>query len=437
MIWIQLIVVLGAILLGAKIGGVGLGVMGGVGLAILTFIFGLQPTAPPIDVMLIITAVIAAASVLQSAGGLDYMVNIAIKILRRNPARITFIAPLVTYSFTFVAGTGHIAYAILPVIAEVARETGIRPERPLSISVIASQQAITSSPVSAATAVMLVMLSPYGITLLDILMVSIPATLMGVICGALFANRMGKPLDKEPEYQKRLEEGVFNSENISVSTEKSNPNAKKSVIIFLIAVAAIVILGSNQALLPSWESGGEVKRLSMTYLIEIIMLSVAAITMLLCRVKGTAVASTSVFSAGMQAVIAIFGVAWMGDTFIQANMAGLKESLVAFTSEHSWTFAIALFVMSILLYSQAATLRAILPLGIALGVAPEVLIALFPSVNGYFFIPNYPTVVATINFDRTGTTRIGKYLLNHSFMLPGLISTAVAITVGYILVAVI
>ena len=129
---LQLALVLVAIIIGARIGGVGLGVMGGVGLAVLTFVFGLQPTAPPIDVMLMIAAVIAAASCMQAAGGLDYMVKIAEKLLRRNPSRITLLAPLVTYTFTFIAGTGHVAYSVLPVIAEVAAETKIRPERPLA-----------------------------------------------------------------------------------------------------------------------------------------------------------------------------------------------------------------------------------------------------------------------------------------------------------------
>lgn len=433
MIWIELVVVLAAILVGARIGGVGLGLMGGVGLAVLTFIFGLQPTAPPIDVMLIIIAVISAASVMQSAGGLDFMVNIATKILRKHPDRITFYGPFVTYIFTFVAGTGHIAYAILPVIAEVARETGIRPERPLSISVIASQQAITSSPVSAATAVMIVMLSPMGITLLDILMVSIPATLIGVFAGAFAASKMGKELKDDKEYLQRVADGEFRDDKKITAQATINPTAKLSVLLFVIGVIFIVIFGSSKSLLPSWEIDGTVTQLSMTVLIQIVMLSIAAITLLACRIKGSMVGHSSVFIAGMQAVIAIFGIAWMGDTFIQSNMPVIKESLMIFTTSHPWTFAIALFVMSILLYSQAATLRAILPLGIALGIPSSALIAMFPAVNGYFFIPNYPTVVAAISFDRTGTTRIGKYLLNHSFMIPGLVSTIVAVAVGFLI----
>lgn len=435
MIWIELVIVLAAILIGARIGGVGLGLMGGVGLAVLTFGFGLQPTAPPIDVMLIIIAVISAASVMQSAGGLDYMVKLATKILKKNPSRITFFGPAVTYLFTFVAGTGHIAYAILPVIAEVARETGIRPERPLSIAVIASQQAITSSPVSAATAVMIVMLSPMGISLLDILMVSISATLIGVFVGALCANRMGRELKDDKEYQQRVAEGEFRDDKKIDDVTVIDPKAKLSVVLFIIGVIFIVVFGSSKSLLPSWEADGVVKQLDMTVLIQIVMLSVAAITLLVCKIKGSMVGHSSVFSAGMQAVIAIFGIAWMGDTFIQANMPVIKESLMVYTTAHPWTFALALFVMSILLYSQAATLRAILPLGIALGIPATALIAMFPAVNGYFFIPNYPTVVAAISFDRTGTTRIGKYLLNHSFMIPGMVATITAVGAGFLIVS--
>ena len=434
MIWLELLVVILAIVVGARLGGLGLGLMGGLGLMVLTFGFGLEPTVPPIDVMLIIVAVIVAASVMQSAGGLSYMVNIAAKILRKNPNQITLIAPLVSYIFTFVAGTGHIAYAILPVIAEVARKTGVRPERPMSISVIASQQAITSSPVSAATAVMLVLLAPYDITLIDIMIISVPATLIGVFFGALSVSKKGKELEDDAEYQKLLEKGEFKDiEDNDISAFKY---AKRSVLLFIIAVSAIVAFGSFPELLPRWihDATDSIRILEMPVVIQIIMLSCAAVMMILCKVDGVKVAHSSVFLAGMQAVIAIFGIAWMSDTFIQANIGMLKDTLMGFVENYSWTFSIVLFVMSILLYSQAATLRALLPLAIALGLPPHIIIAIFPSVNGYFFVPNYPTVVAAINFDRTGTTKIGKYLFNHSFMIPGMVATIVSVAMGYLLV---
>ena len=365
---LQLAFVLTAIIIGARLGGIGLGVMGGVGLGILTFVFGLQPTAPPIDVMLMIAAVISAASCMQAAGGLDYMVKLAEHLLRKNPSHVTLLSPLVTYLFTFIAGTGHVAYSVLPVIAEVATETKIRPERPLGIAVIASQQAITASPISAATVALLGLLAGFDITLFDILKITIPATIIGVLVGALFL------ID------------------------------------------------------------GEIVTLGMSSIIEIVMLSAAAIILIVTKTDGIKATQGSVFPAGMQAVIAIFGIAWMGDTFLQGNMAQLTLSIEGVVRQMPWLFGIALFVMSILLYSQAATVRALMPLGIALGISPYMLIALFPAVNGYFFIPNYPTVVAAINFDRTGTTKIGKYVLNHSFMMPGLVSTVVAIALGLLFI---
>lgn len=427
---IQFLFVLVAIIVGARLQGIGLGVMGGLGLAILTFGFGLQPTSPPIDVMLMIVAVIAAAGCMQAAGGLDLMVSMAEKFLRRNPSRITLYSPFVTYLFTFVAGTGHVAYSVLPVIAEVARETKIRPERPLSIAVIASQQAITASPISAATVALLSMLAGYNISLLDILMITIPSTLVGVLLGALFSMRMGKELHEDPEYLQRLEAGMFLHDT---KAEKAKINIKSkaglSVLIFVLATVLIILFGSFEGL----RSFGSTV-LEMPDIIEILMLSAAALILLLTKTDGIKAAQGSVFVAGMQAVVAIFGIAWMGDTFINGNMTQLRESIEGVVTSMPWIFGVALFVMSILLYSQAATVRALMPLGIALGISPWMLIALFPTVNGYFFLPNYPTVVAAINFDRTGTTRIGKWVLNHSFMIPGLIATVGAVCTGLLLI---
>ncbi|MBR2637657.1 MAG: anaerobic C4-dicarboxylate transporter [Bacteroidaceae bacterium] len=427
---LQLLFVIVAIIIGARLGGIGLGVMGGVGLAILTFVFGLQPTAPPIDVMLMIAAVISAASCMQAAGGLDYMVMIAERILRRNPAYITILAPIVTYTLTFLAGTGHVAYSVLPVIAEVAADSKVRPERPLGISVIASQQGITASPISAATVALLGLLAGHSISLFDILKICIPATLIGVLVGAFFSMRIGKELVDDPEYQRRVKEGLFNDKqqkNISVSNKT---NARISVGIFLSATLLIVLFGSIPTMRPTFDG----TTLGMPALIEILMLSAAALILLITRTNGVEATKGNIFPAGMQAVIAIFGIAWMGDTFINGNIGQLTDSIESLVTQMPWLFGIALFIMSILLYSQAATIRAIAPLGLALGISPMMLIALFPAVNGYFFIPNYPTVVAAINFDRTGTTGIGKWILNHSFMMPGLITTIVSITVGLLLI---
>lgn len=432
--WLQLIVVLAAIVIGARLGGIGLGVMGGTGLALLCFVFGLQPTAPPIDVILMIVAVISAASCMQAAGGLDYMVKLAERLLRKHPAWVTLLSPLVTYLFTFVAGTGHIAYSVLPVIAEVARETKIRPERPLGIAVIASQQAITASPISAATVALLGMLAGFDISLFDILKISVPATLIGVLVGAFCSMKVGKELVNDPEYQRRLKEGMIESRLAETTVSFDLQKARISVGIFLLATFLIVLFGSVDALRPVFWADGKLVPLDMPSIIEIIMLSTSALILIICRIDGIKAVQGSIFSAGMQAVIAIFGIAWMGDTFIAGNLSSLTSSIEGVVQSMPWLFGVALFVMSILLYSQAATIRAVLPLGIALGISPWMLIALFPAVNGYFFIPNYPTVVAAINFDRTGTTRIGKYILNHSFMMPGMVCTIVSIAVGLLLI---
>lgn len=429
---LQLAFVLIAIIIGARLGGIGLGVLGGLGLAILTFVFGLEPTSPPIDVMLMIVAVIAAASCMQAAGGLDLMVKWAEKLLRKNPSKITILSPLVTYIFTFIAGTGHVAYSVLPVIAEVATETKIRPERPMGIAVIASQQAITASPISAATVALLSMLTGQGfnISLFDILMISVPCTLAGVLAGAFYSLRVGKELSDDPEYLRRLANGEFKVEKYQSKEVGNQRAAGLSVALFILATIGIILFGSVESLRPVFDG----KPLSMAYIIEILMLSAAAVILLVTRTDGIKAVQGSVFSAGMQAVVAIFGIAWMGDTFIGGNMAELKGAIEQTVTQMPWLFGIALFLMSILLFSQAATIRALLPLGLALGISPYMLIALFPAVNGYFFIPNYPTVVAAINFDRTGTTHIGKYILNHSFMIPGLIATGVSVALGLLAV---
>ena len=439
MVWVQLAVVLAMIFVGARLGGLGLGMMGGLGVAVLAFGFGQRPTEPPIEVMLMIAAVCTAAATLQAAGGMDYLVKLAEKALRKRPSAVTFVAPLVAYVFTLFAGTGHVAYAILPVIAEVSRDAGVRPERPMSISVIASQQAITASPISAATVALLSLLAPANVTLLDILMVCIPATLVGVLAGALVVFRRGVELADDPVYRQRLAAGEITVEEPkgAAAADGGAPvtpwTAKLAVLLFLLSAIAIVFLGSFPGLRPSWIVDGKQVRMGMAHAIEMVMLSVSAAMVLFCKANVDAVAKGTVFRAGMQAVIAIFGIAWLGDTFFQSHLAEIQPALERVVREVPWLFAVALFVMSILLYSQAATIRALGPLGVALGLPPFGLIGSFPAVNGYFFIPNYPTVVAAINFDRTGTTRIGKYVLNHSFQLPGFVATAVAVVTGLVL----
>jgi anaerobic C4-dicarboxylate transporter DcuA len=436
MVWVELAVVLTAIVIGARLGGLGLGVLGGLGVAVLCFACGDRPADPPIDVMLMIAAVCTAAGALQAAGGMDYLVSLAEKALRRHPPAITYVAPLVAYVFSLFAGTGHVAYAVLPVIAEVSREAGVRPERPLSISVIASQQAITASPISAATVALVAMLSGAHVTLAGLLSVCIPSTLAGVLCGAFVASKQGKELRDDPEYQRRLAAGEFKAGPAAAADggkPATPPTAKIAVALFLAAAVLIVVLGTFEQLRPAWTVDGKTVRMGMAGAIEMVMLSTAAAMVLFCKAKVDAVANGSVFRAGMQAVIAIFGIAWMGDTFFQANAAQIQGPLEAMVRTAPWAFTLALFALSILLYSQAATVRTLMPLGLSLGLPAWGLVGAFPAVNGYFFIPNYPTLVAAINFDRTGTTRIGRWVLNHSFMLPGLVATAVAVLVGLLL----
>ena len=439
MIYMELLVVLAAIFIGARVGGIGLGIFGMMGLGVLVFGFGLKPGNPPIDVMLIIVAVITAAATLQAAGGLDYLVKVAEKILRKNPAMITFLAPVVCYFFTLFSGTGHIAYSLLPIISEIATDSKVRPERPLSISVIASQQAITASPISAATAALLSaeLLGDRGITLGNILMVCIPATLIGVIAGAIAVNFVGVPLEKDPEYLRRIQEGILSQDKSekAVPSPQEQKRAKTSVIIFLLGVFSIVLFGSVEALRPTFTIDGKAVQLGMTQTIEIVMMSTAGLMLILSKADINKAVKGSVFIAGMQAVIAIFGIAWMGDTYFNGNIEFFKDHIAEIVNQYPFLFAVALFVMSIFLFSQAATVRTLYPLGLGLGISPLAMVAMFPAVNGYFFIPNYPTVVAAINFDRTGTTHIGKYVLNHSFQLPGFVATIVAIAIGYTIIS--
>jgi anaerobic C4-dicarboxylate transporter DcuA len=437
MLWVQFAIVLVCIFLGARVGGVGLGTMAAFGLAILIFGMHARPGALPIDVIFIIIAVISAAAAMQAAGGLDLLVGVASRLLRRRPAAITFVAPAVSWLFTFFAGTGHVAYSILPVIAEVSRKAGVRPERPMSISVIASQQAITASPVSAATAAMIALLGAQGsdLGLRDILLVCVPATFLGCMLGALAVARVGKELADDPVYQERLAQHLI--QDVVVARDAvEKPGARASVVIFLVAVLAVLVLGIFPALLPSWESGGKVHKLAMSAAIEILMLCAAGATMLVARFKPDEMIANPVMRAGVVAVIAILGIAWLGSTFFEANRAQIEGGISEIVRDYPWVFSIGLFTLSILLYSQAATVAALMHVGAGLGIALPMLIAMFPAVNGYFFLPTYGTIVAAISFDQTGTTGIGKYVLNHSFMLPGLVACTSAVAIGLAIVEV-
>lgn len=434
MIWIEFAVVLAAIFVGARVGGIGLGTVAAMGLATLVFGFGLPPGSPPNQVLGMIVAVVTAAATMQAAGGLDYLVGLATKGLQAKPAWITFIAPFIAYFFTFAAGTGHVAYVLLPVIAEVARKAGVRPERPLSISAIASQQAITASPISAATVALVGLLADKGITLKHVLLISLPATLLGVLAGAFAVAFRGKDLKDDPEYQDRLAKGTVQPPPPSPKLEgKDLFRARGSVLVFLAAAVLVVLLGLFPGLRPSHLAGGQEKDLEMGPAIMIVMLAAAGVNMLFFGAAAKKTLTGEIMNAGVVALISIAGLAWMGSSFFEGNRKQIVDGISGLIQAHPWIFSVGLFALSVLLFSQAATISTLVPVGIALGLSPVALIAAFPAVNGYFFLPTYGTLLAAISFDQTGTTRIGKYVLNHSFMLPGLVSTIVAIAAGFLL----
>ena len=373
LIWLEFAVLLACIFLGSRYGGVGLGLWGSFGVFVLTYIFGLAPTSPPIDVMLIILAVIMAASVMEAAGGIDYLVSVAASIIQRNPKQITVVAPLVSYAFTFGAGTGHIFYPLLPIIYETAHDNGIRPERPIAVSTIASQQAITASPVAAAMAAMIALFEPMGFGLPQIMLISVPATLAGVIVAALVQTRVGKDLQDDPDYQRRLQAGEIDPPRpqhaAAATLAPLPPNARLSALIFLAGVAFIVVSGFFSGLRPQFPgSDGSLEPLSMTITIQIVMLALSAIMLWLTKPAIESIPRTKTAQAGLTAVIGIFGLAWLGDTFIKGNEAVIIGSLSAMVKAYPITFILGLFFTSVLLFSQAATTRTMMPLGISLGI---------------------------------------------------------------------
>jgi anaerobic C4-dicarboxylate transporter DcuA len=426
--WFQLAILLAAIVLGARRGGMSLGPMGGIGLFVFVFLFGLPPGSPPGTVLGMIVAVITALSLLEAAGGLDLVVRLAEKILRSNPRRVTFLAPFVTYVLVLASGTQHVIYALLPVIAEVARKAGIRPERPLSMSVIASQQGLIASPVSAVTAALVVTLGS-SVRLPQILMVVIPATVAGLGAGVVSVAFRGKELADDPEYQQRLAQG-------KVSAPAERPDlagaerraALVSCAVFAAAIAAVVLIGIFPGLRPVYEQVREdvteTGQVEMGRATMIVMLAAAGLILLLARSDPDKAIKGGVMKGGLTAVISILGVSWMGSSFFEGNRPAIVGAISATVETHPWVFAAGLFVLSLLLFSQAAAIAILGPVAIAIGLPAPLIVGAYPAVNGNFFLPTYGTVLAAVSFDQTGTTRIGRYLLNHSFMRPGLVATA-------------
>ena len=435
-LFLQLAVILAMIFIGARVGGIGMGIYGTVGVAILVFVFGCAPGELPVDVMLIILCVITASSCLQAAGGLDFMVSVAAKFLRKHPKQITFYGPLTTWLLCIFAGTAHTCYALLPIISEIATKAKIRPERPLSVATISASLGITGSPVSAATVALLSdkLLGIHGIGMKEILLVTIPASIISILVAAFVQNFVGKPLEEDPEYQRRVREGLITPEpeaKEGQADEPLNRRAMYSVFIFLAGVVAVALLGS----FPSWRPHFGGAALSMNPIIEMLMMVIAALILLVSKADVKTAIKGNVFSAGMTAMISIVGIAWMGSTFFLHNQTAITEAFSGLVSQYPILFAVALFIFSIMLFSQAVTVKTLYPLGLALGISPLLLLAMFPAVNGYFFLPTYPTEIAAIGFDRTGTTKIGKYVINHSFQLSGFITTLVSIGVGCVIVS--
>ncbi|WP_060988862.1 anaerobic C4-dicarboxylate transporter [Photobacterium leiognathi] len=433
MLYLEFIFLLIVLYAGSRFGGIGLGVVSGLGLLVEVFIFRMPPTSPPITVMLIILAVVTCASILEAAGGLKYMLQVAERILRSNPKRVTIVGPLVTYVMTFMLGTGHAVYSIMPIIGDVALKNGIRPERPMAASSVASQLAITASPISAAVVYYLAQLSGINesISLLSILMVTVPATLGGTLLLSLYSLRRGKELADDPEYQRRLNDPVWRDQILHTTSTSLNEELPKSamhaVMLFILALITIVIV----AMVPEIRTIGDAKPISMSLIIQMMMLGFGGLILLVTRTNVQKVPEGVVFKSGMVAAIAIFGIAWMSDTYFQYAMASFESGITEMVQQYPWTFALALFIVSVVVNSQAATARMMLPVGLAMGLSPALLIGLMPATYGYFFIPNYPSDIATVNFDVTGTTKIGKWYFNHSFMMPGLIGVVSACCIGY------
>lgn len=434
MLWIEFLVVLGVIIIGARKNGVVMGFAGALGLAILTFGFGLRPSSPPIDVLLIIISITSLAAAMQSAGGLEFLVSIAEKILRANPNRITIMAPLVTFFFTVFTGTAYVAMAVYPVISEVALESGTRVERPMSIACVAGQHGISASPVSASTAALLGILSSYGVTLGQMMIVLIPSIFIGCMLGAISVYKKGCELADDPEFQARIKSGELTDVgNKDIKSYVPDRNAKVSVSIFAICVALIVILGSFKSLLPAWDVNGKHVMLSIPQAIEIVAMTGACLIVFACNVKAAAVVKSSVLSAGIVGVISIFGIAWMADTFFKGHQAEFITMLSSSVQAYPWLFGIALFALSSLLMSQGATTTSLMPIGVSLGLPPSSLVAMAPAVNGLFFFPVTGSAIGAMTFDRSGTTSVGKYVLNHSFQRPGFVTCISCVVIGFVI----
>ncbi|WP_455004747.1 anaerobic C4-dicarboxylate transporter [Capnocytophaga gingivalis] len=441
----EFLFLLGILYIGSRYGGIGLGVISGIGLVIEVFVFRMPPASAPIEVMLIILAVVTCASILEAAGGLKFMLQVAEKILRKNPKQITFLGPIATYTLTLMLGTGHAVYSIMPIIGDIALKNKIRPERPMAAASVASQLALTASPISAVVTVylgkgLLDLFHQQGgesLTLINILSVTLPATFLGLMAMCFYSLRRGKELEADPEYQRRLQDPIYRDQILNSTKTTLNDfipqSSKNAVYIFLSSIVLIVVLALYEDIrtFEVLKEGVTTQMVvPMGVIIQMVMLCFGGIILTTCKTSVKLVPEGVVFKSGMVACVAIFGIAWMSDTYFTYAMPYFKDGITAMVQAYPWTFIFALFAVSIVINSQAATAKMMLPVAITMGLPVPLLIGIMPATYAYFFIPNYPSDIATVNFDPTGTTKIGKYYFNHSFMVPGLIAVAVSCLVG-------
>lgn len=431
---LQLLVVLLSLYVGSRYGSLALGAISGIGLAILVLGFGLKPGTPPTDVIYIIIAAVTCAGMMQASGGMDWLIQIAERMLRKHPDRITFYAPLTTFFLTVLVGTGHVVYTLMPIICDIALKKGIRPERPCGVASIASQVGITCSPIAAAVVAFTTISASNGfhVTIPQVLMVTLPASIIGLMAAAACSYKRGLDLDKDPKFQARLKDPEtyhYMYGNEATTLNKEIPaSARRAVYVFLAALAVIVLYASAPALLPTFDDG---KPLKMNIVIQIVMITAAALMIIFCKAEPKKAVSGPVWQSGMVAVVAIYGIAWLADTYFTNYLDAMKDGLGDIVAQYPWSIAFVFFLVSVLINSQGAVVVSMLPLAYSLGIDGIVLLGVLPSVYGYFFIPNYPSDIATVNFDRSGTTVIGKYLLNHSFMMPGLVCVSISTLVAF------
>jgi anaerobic C4-dicarboxylate transporter DcuA len=438
LLWVELALLLLCIVIGARLGGIGLGTISGIGLVIYVFVFRMPPGSPPGTVLGMIIAVITALAAMQAAGGLDYLIGVAGKVLAGRPKQVTFLAPLVTYVLVLVSGTQHVVYALLPVIAEVSRKAGVRPERPLSASVTASMTGIIASPIGAATVALVGLLAGVNVGLPQILLVIIPATLLGTVLATLSVAWRGAELSEDPEYKRRVAEGTITDAAGQKALEGvAVRRAIGSCLVFLVAIVVVVGIGLFPQARPVYETlvegVTETGQVEMGRAIMIIMLAAAGVMMIFFKASPEAAVKGSIMKGGLVALISILGVSWLGSSFFEGNQQAIVGGISSAIQSHPWVFALGMFALSVLLFSQAATVVTLVPVGLALGLSAPLLVGAYAAVNGIFFLPTYGTVLAAVSFDQTGTTKVGKYLLNHSFMRPGLVATVSATAIAMVL----